>query len=124
MDPRRKSPGPTRSPGNEDGRREVNNRQTVAFDQNAVNPLDALVPKAGTLLAGRTLKGGLVYAGVNGAPEQQGNPKSIKPGPRVGATVSVGCGTGVGVAGAVSVTTSGVLSWALPKLSTARRRMR
>ena len=70
----------------EDGLREINNRQTVAFDQNAVNPIDALVPKAGTLLAGKTLKGGLVYAGVNGAPEQQGNPKAIKPAPRVGAT--------------------------------------
>ncbi len=59
---------------------EINNRQTVAFDQNVVNPIDALVPKAGTLLAGKTLKGGLIYAGVNGAPEQQGNPKTIKPG--------------------------------------------
>src|SRR5262245_30582596 len=58
----------------EDGLREVENRQTVAFDVNATNPLDALVPKAGTPLAGRTLKGGLVYAGVNGAPEEQGDP--------------------------------------------------
>ena len=31
----------------EDGLREVNNSQTVAFDQNAVNPIDALVPKSG-----------------------------------------------------------------------------
>ena len=68
----------------EDGLREINNRQTVAFDQNAVNPIDALVPKTGTLLAGKTLKGGLIYAGVNGAPTQQGNPKAIKPAPRVG----------------------------------------
>jgi hypothetical protein len=73
----------------EDGLREVNDRQTVAFDQNATNPIDALVPKAGTLLAGKTLKGGLVYAGVNGAPEEQGNPKKIKPAPRVGATVAL-----------------------------------
>ena len=47
----------------EDGLREVNNRQTVAFDESAVNPIDGLVPKTG-LLAGRTLRGGLVYAGV------------------------------------------------------------
>jgi trimeric autotransporter adhesin len=73
----------------EDGLRELNNEQTVAFDQNAVNPIDALVPKTGTLLAGRTLKGGLVYAGVNGAPEQQGNPKKVKPAPRVGATFAI-----------------------------------
>src|SRR5204863_5848450 len=70
----------------EDGLREINNQQTVAFDQNAVNPIDGLVPKAGTLLAGKTLKGGLVYAGVNGAPTYQGDPKKIKPAPRVGAT--------------------------------------
>ncbi len=51
----------------EDGLREINNSQTVAFDQNVVNPIDAMVPKAGTPLAGKTLKGGLIYAGVNGA---------------------------------------------------------
>src|SRR5205823_5166262 len=73
----------------EDGLQEIDNRQTVGFDQNAVNPLDALVPKAGTLLAGKTLKGGLVYAGVNGAPTQQGNPKAVKPAPRAGATFAV-----------------------------------
>jgi hypothetical protein len=77
----------------EDGLREIDNHQTVAFDQNAVNPLDALVPKAGTLLAGKTLRGGLVYAAVNGAPEQQGNPKKIKPAPRVGATFAVDSNT-------------------------------
>src|SRR5262249_21873195 len=68
----------------EDGLREVNNRQTVAFDESAVNPIDALVPKAGTPLQGRTLRGGLVYAGVNGANDYQGNPMTIKPAPRVG----------------------------------------
>jgi hypothetical protein len=73
----------------EDGLREIQNRQTVAFDRNAVSPLDALVPKAGTLLQGQTLKGGLVYAGVNGAPEQQGNPKKVKVSPRVGATYAL-----------------------------------
>ena len=73
----------------EDGLREVNNQQTVAFDQNVVNPMDTLVGKTGTLLAGKTLKGGLVYAGVGGAPLEQGNPKKIKPAPRVGATFAV-----------------------------------
>jgi hypothetical protein len=69
--------------------RELENRQTVAFDTQVTNPLDALVPKAGTPLAGRTLKGGLIYAGVNGAPEEQGDPKAIKPAPRVGATYAI-----------------------------------
>jgi trimeric autotransporter adhesin len=72
----------------EDGLREVDNRQTVAFDQDAVNPIDALVPKTG-LLAGRTIRGGLIFAGVDGAPEHQGDPPAIKVAPRVGATYSV-----------------------------------
>ena len=71
----------------EDGLREVDNRQTVAFDRDAVNPIDALVPKAGTLLAGKTVKGGLVFAGVNGAPTQQGDPAAIKVAPRAGVTL-------------------------------------
>jgi trimeric autotransporter adhesin len=73
----------------EDGLREVQNRQTVGFDQEATNPLDALVPKAGTLLAGRTLRGGLMFAGVNGAPKEQGNLPAIKVAPRVGATFAL-----------------------------------
>jgi trimeric autotransporter adhesin len=72
----------------EDGLREVNNQQTVAFDRNATNPIDALVPKTG-LLSGKTLTGGLVYAGVNGAPEEQGDLKTILPAPRVGATYAL-----------------------------------
>ena len=76
----------------EDGLQEVNNQQTVAFDTNAVNPIDALVPKTG-LLAGKTLRGGLVYAGVNGAPTQQGNLKKIMPAPRVGATYAIDANT-------------------------------
>jgi hypothetical protein len=77
----------------EDGLREIQNRQTVGFDQNATNPIDALVPKAGTLLQGKTLKGGLLYAGVNGANQYQGNPKKIKPAPRVGATFAIDTNT-------------------------------
>ena len=77
----------------EDGLREISDRQTVAFDRNVTNPIDALVPKAGTLLAGKTLKGGLVYAGVNGAPDEQGNPKKIKPAPRVGVTYALDSST-------------------------------
>lgn len=70
----------------EDGLREVENRQTVGFDQSVVNPIDALVNKTGTLLQGRTLQGGLLYAGVDGASEQQGDPPGIKVSPRVGLT--------------------------------------
>ena len=68
----------------EDGLREIENRQTVAFDRDAVNPIDALVNKTGTPLQGRTITGGLVYAGVNGAPEEQGNLPPMTISPRVG----------------------------------------
>src|SRR5262245_968225 len=77
----------------EDGLREVNDQQTVGFDQNAINPIDALVNKTGTLLQGRTLRGGLLFAGVNGANDYQGNPKAIKPAPRVGATYALDTNT-------------------------------
>ncbi|MBI4477952.1 MAG: carboxypeptidase regulatory-like domain-containing protein [Acidobacteria bacterium] len=77
----------------EDGLREIENRQTVAFDRNAVSPLDALVRKQGTLLEGRTLTGGLIFAGVNGAPEEQGNPPAVKVSPRFGATLALGTRT-------------------------------
>jgi hypothetical protein len=72
----------------EDGLREINNQQTVAFDRNAINPIDGSVPKTG-LLAGQTLRGGLIYAGVNGAPTQQGDPAKIKLAPRIGLTYAI-----------------------------------
>ncbi len=72
----------------EDGLREIENRQTVGFDQNATSPLDAIVPKTG-LLAGKTLRGGLIFAGVGGANDFQGDPPAIKVAPRVGATYAL-----------------------------------
>lgn len=71
----------------EDGLQEIENRQTVGFDQQVVSPLDALVPKTG-LLAGRTLRGGLIFAGVDGAPTEQGDPAAIKVAPRGGFSFS------------------------------------
>ena len=61
----------------------------VAFDQNATSPLDGLVNKAGTPLAGRTLRGGLVYAGQNGAPSHQGDPAALKVAPRLGVVYAI-----------------------------------
>jgi hypothetical protein len=72
----------------EDGLREIDNRQTVAFDRSVVNPLNSLVPKTG-LLAGRTLNGGLIFAGVNGANEYQGDPPAVKVAPRGGFSYSL-----------------------------------
>ncbi|MEX2273306.1 MAG: carboxypeptidase-like regulatory domain-containing protein [Vicinamibacterales bacterium] len=72
----------------EDGLREIENRQTVAFDQTVVSPLNAVVPKTG-LLAGRTINGGLIFAGVDGAPTEQGNPAAVKIAPRGGFTYTL-----------------------------------
>ena len=77
----------------EDGLREIENRQTVGFDQSATNPIDALVNKTGTALAGRTIRGGLIFAGVDGAPEEQGDPPAIKVAPRVGVAYAVNAAT-------------------------------
>jgi hypothetical protein len=52
-----------------------------------------MVNKTGTLLAGKTLRGGLIYAGVNGANNYQGDPKKIKPAPRIGTTFAIDTNT-------------------------------
>jgi hypothetical protein len=68
----------------EDGLREENNGFTVAFDR-TLNPGGAL----GALsVNGQPVRGGLVYAGQNGANEYQGNPPGMKISPRVGAVYS------------------------------------
>ena len=59
----------------EQGLQEKNNQLTVGFDPSATSPL--VVP-------GYSLKGGLVYAGVNGTATQQTQPSGKKFGPRVG----------------------------------------
>jgi hypothetical protein len=71
----------------EDGLSEENNGLTVAFDR-TLNP-------GGTLgsvinpLTNQPIRGGLVYAGVNGAPTQQGNAPTAKISPRVGVVYSI-----------------------------------
>jgi hypothetical protein len=73
----------------EDGMREQDNRITVGFDANAVSPLNVTIPAdpvAGA--AARQVKGGLLYAGQNGANDFQGNPPKAKWSPRVGAVYS------------------------------------
>lgn len=68
----------------EDGLREKNNGFTVAFDR-TLNPGGAL----GALnINGQPVRGGLVYAGQNGANEYQGNPVGVKFSPRVGMVYS------------------------------------
>jgi hypothetical protein len=69
----------------EEGLQEKQDRLVVAFDQNAVSPLNDRV----RLPDGRQVKGGLVYAGQNGAPKHQGDPPAIKPAPRVGLVYAI-----------------------------------
>jgi hypothetical protein len=69
----------------ETGLREENNGITVAFDR-TINPGGAL---GNVVVNGQPVRGGLVYAGVNGAPETQGNPPGIKFSPRLGVVYSI-----------------------------------
>ena len=77
----------------EDGMREVNNNFTVGFDRTATNPLSSVVIPASVDPSGGTPAhsplGGLMFAGVNGNPTQQGNPPKAKVSPRLGVVYSV-----------------------------------
>ncbi|MEP7116873.1 MAG: TonB-dependent receptor [Acidobacteriota bacterium] len=68
----------------EDGLREKNNGFTVAFDR-TLNPGGAL---GAVTVNGQPVRGGLVYAGQNGANDYQGNPKAAKFSPRLGLVYS------------------------------------
>jgi len=69
---------------NESGLMEENDGFTVAFDR-TLNPGGAL---GATSVNGQPVRGGLVYAGQNGANEYQGNPPGLKISPRVGMVYS------------------------------------
>jgi trimeric autotransporter adhesin len=71
----------------EDGLREKNDGFTVAFDR-TLNPGGALGAVVNPL-SGQPIRGGLVYAGQNGANDYQGNPPGIKFSPRLGVVYSV-----------------------------------
>jgi hypothetical protein len=74
----------------ESGLQEAHNQFAVNFDQSAINPLNNLVNVMDPLTGQRrTLMGGLVFAGVNGAPTVQGHLPAIEPAPRVGAVFSL-----------------------------------
>jgi hypothetical protein len=69
----------------EDGLREEENRFTVAFDRGLTPP----GPLGSVTVNGNPVRGGLVYAGVDGAPTQQGNQPAAKFSPRVGIVYSM-----------------------------------
>src|SRR5262249_11364023 len=77
----------------ETGVAEQNNNFTVGFDPSATSALSSVVipasvdPTGGT--SARNVKGGLMYAGVDGNGTTQGNPPKIKASPRVGVVYSI-----------------------------------
>jgi hypothetical protein len=70
----------------ETGLAERDNQLAVGFDTTAVSPLNVTIPAGLDPLRpqARQVRGGLIYAGVNGAPTRQGKPPAIKPSPRAG----------------------------------------
>jgi hypothetical protein len=68
----------------EQGLHEQNNALTVGFDRDRAFPVQ--VP-------GVSLKGGLMYAGVDGYPTQQGNAGALNFGPRTGVAWTIGSHT-------------------------------
>src|SRR5207237_3518119 len=75
----------------ESGLAETDNNLAVGFDRNAVSPLNVTIPAGTDPLhpEARPVNGGLIYAGVNGAPTSQGRPPSVKLSPRVGGVFTI-----------------------------------
>jgi len=74
----------------ESGLSEENNQLVVGFDRNTVSPLNVTIPAdpvAGT--PARQVRGGLMFAGQNGANEHVGDPPAVKMSPRIGVAYSV-----------------------------------
>jgi hypothetical protein len=67
------------------GLAEQDNGITVAFDRTLTPP----GPLGNIVVNGNPVRGGLVYAGQNGANEYQGDPPALKVSPRVGAVYSL-----------------------------------
>lgn len=70
----------------EPGLAETANKLAVGFDPNVTSPLNVTIPAGLDPLspAARTVKGGLIFAGVNGAQTQEGHMPAIKASPRAG----------------------------------------
>jgi len=73
----------------ETGLAEKDNQLTVNFDTNAVSPLNSQVNVIDPITGQRRdIKGGLIFAGQNGAPTHQGDQPAIKAAPRFGVVYS------------------------------------
>ena len=78
----------------ETGLREHGNDFAVGWDRQSQFPVQpGLPPSLAGSLPGFPLRGGLMYAGLDGNPTHQWNPPAVKLGPRVGFAYSLGPGT-------------------------------
>jgi hypothetical protein len=73
----------------EDGLMEKNDQFTVGFDQSLVSPLSGTAPGLAAIRGSNTINGGLMYAGVDGNNNYQGDPPAVKVSPRVGVVYSM-----------------------------------
>ncbi len=75
----------------ETGLAEKDNKLVVGFDRDAISPLNVTIPAGLDPLhpEARQVKGGLVYAGVDGAKTHLGDPEAVKVSPRAGAVFRV-----------------------------------
>lgn len=73
----------------ETGLIERDNLATVGFDRTTASPLNSRVNVIDPITgARRDIVGGLIFAGVNGAPREQGNQPKVKAAPRLGMVYS------------------------------------
>ena len=78
----------------ETGLKEDTNDFAVGWERTRPFPVQPdLAPESEASLPGFPLRGGLMYAGVDGNPTHQWNPPPVKVGPRVGFAYSLGTGT-------------------------------
>ncbi len=75
----------------EPGLAEANNNLAVGFDPNVVSPLNVTIPAGLDPLnpTARQVKGGLIFAGVNGAQTNEGHMPAVKASPRAGVVFKV-----------------------------------
>ncbi len=75
----------------ETGLAERNDNLVVGFDRETINPVNVTIPAGIDPLhpAARPVRGGLIYAGVNGAQSHLGDPPALKVSPRAGAVLKL-----------------------------------
>ncbi|MGH6693533.1 MAG: hypothetical protein ACREF4_22935, partial [Gammaproteobacteria bacterium] len=73
----------------EDGLRESDDQFTVGFDQDVASPLNGRVPGLAAIRGNSDIRGGLMYAGVDGNNNYQGDPPALKVSPRIGLVYSM-----------------------------------